>query len=190
MRIESFDVFPTLIMCFDLSDHPAKERVLTLMQNSKKGWHKLVEGGSSTYDTSIVSKFLSNTLITDFRATIEECVGDFCETAGIKKPKITNSWVNEMGPGSRVTRHRHELSAVSGAYYPTWNEANANLTFKNPLSIYKMAELHEGETMYNTSDIEIPGAAGKLILFPSFLEHYTNENQSSNRLVMSFNTAC
>lgn len=190
MQIQSFDLFPTLVMCFDLSNHPATERVLSLMKTSTKVNHVLVENGSSTYDSNTMSKFLSNPILTDFRTSIEECIKDYCTVTGIKTTKITNSWINEMGKGGKVIQHRHEMSAISGAYYPIWDNENANLIFKNPMQIYKMAELHQTETFYNANEIEIQGKQGQLILFPSYLEHYTKENQSTQRFVMSFNSVC
>lgn len=187
MNYNSYNLFPTLIQVFDLKDHPASKRVLDLMNNTETNWHALVQDGESSYNERTKNKFLSNPAISDFATTIQECVDTFTQEAGIERCIVTNSWINKMKKGSRVNLHRHEHSAVSGAYYPTWGFDNAPLIFRNPVAPYKMAELASDSTAYNDLEQEVPGGFGRLILFPSYLEHYTKENNSDERLVLSFN---
>lgn len=187
MNYNSYNLFPTLLMVFDLKDHPSSQRVLDLMNNSSTNWHALVQGGESSYNERTRNNFLSNPAINDFAVTLQECVDKFTEEAGISKCIIKNSWFNRMGKGSRVNLHRHEYSAVSGAYYPTWHFDSAPLLFRSPVAPYKMAEISSHPTVYNDLEQEVPGGTGRLVLFPSYLEHYTRENNSDNRLVLSFN---
>ena len=44
------------------------------------------------------------------------------------------------------------------------------------------------ETLYNAAIIKKTRKEGSLILFPSWLEHYTDENTTDNRVTVSFNT--
>lgn len=187
MEHNSYNLFPTLVQIHDLKDHPASHRVLELMRNTETNWHALVQDGESSYNERTTNRFLSNPAIADFATTLQECVDKFTQEAGIQKCVIKNSWFNRMKKGSRVNLHRHEYSAVSGAYYPTWDFDSAPLIFRNPTAPYKMAELATESTIYNDLEQEIPGAFGRLILFPSYLEHYTRTNESEDRLVLSFN---
>jgi len=189
MNYQAYDVFPTLITVFDLKDHPANKRVFDLMKNTQIKNHALVSNnGESSYAEETPNRFLSNPLIKDFNETIQQCVNIYTEQSGLTNCTIKNSWFNKMGKGGRIILHRHEFSTVSGAYYPVWNEKNCNLRFRNPIAPYKMAELSSPTmTPYNDMEQEVPGAEGRLILFPSWLEHYTLENESDERWVVSFN---
>ena len=52
-----------------------------------------------------------------------------------------------------------------------------------------MFEYSAEETKYNANLMEIPCEQGSLILFPSWLEHYTEDNTTENRVTVSFNTS-
>ena len=64
----------------------------------------------------------------------------------------------------------------------------AHLIFKSPLHPYKMYEYTAKETQLNANLMETPCEQGTLVLFPSWLEHYTEENETDNRVTISFNT--
>jgi len=185
---EVYNVFPTLIMTFDLSSHPANQRLIDLIEKTPSATHALVGNGTSTYKESTGNTFLKNPTIIDFTSTLQDCVNQFTEQAGLQRCKIINSWFNKMGKGGQTIIHRHEFSTISGAYYPIWDKDCCNLRFRSPVAQCKMAEMSSGQnTIYNTNEQEIQGEAGKLILFPSYLEHYTPKNNSDNRWVVSFN---
>ena len=54
--------------------------------------------------------------------------------------------------------------------------------------MYRMSEILIEEDLYNCYNQEVPCTQGQLILFPSWLEHYTNDNETDNRITVSFNT--
>jgi uncharacterized protein (TIGR02466 family) len=185
---EIHNLFPTLIMTFDLSGHPANSRLLDLITNTKTVNHALVGNGTSTYNEKTKNSFLSNPIINDFTSTIQDCINQYTAQSGIQNCSIKNSWFNIMNENGQTILHRHEFSTISGAYYPVWDDENCNLIFRSPIAQCKMAEMSNGsQTIYNMNENEIPGGPGKLILFPSYLEHYTKQNKSKNRIVVSFN---
>ena len=51
-----------------------------------------------------------------------------------------------------------------------------------------MHEFFVQNTEYNVKNVEVPCEQGALYLFPSWLEHYTNQNQTDKRITISFNT--
>jgi ectoine hydroxylase-related dioxygenase (phytanoyl-CoA dioxygenase family) len=51
-----------------------------------------------------------------------------------------------------------------------------------------MFEYTAQETFYNAAMMETPCEQGTLVLFPSWLEHYTDDNTTDNRVTISFNT--
>jgi len=77
---------------------------------------------------------------------------------------------------------------VSAAYYPKVDQGSAGLNFVSPLQPYRMHELFNKNTEYNTKTVEVPCEQGVLYLFPSWLEHFSNPNQTDERITISFNT--
>ena len=96
--------------------------------------------------------------------------------------------VNILQKGQSVNLHRHEVSVVSAAYYIKADKDSAGLNFKSPLDPYRMHEFFVKNTEYNIKNVEVACEQGSLYLFPSWLEHYTNPNQTDDRITISFNT--
>ena len=46
----------------------------------------------------------------------------------------------------------------------------------------------DATTDFNYGNSTFPAKTGRLLLFPSWLEHYTNPNQTDERITISFNT--
>jgi len=51
-----------------------------------------------------------------------------------------------------------------------------------------MHEFFVKNSEYNIKNVEVACEQGSLYLFPSWLEHYTNPNQTDDRITISFNT--
>ena len=51
-----------------------------------------------------------------------------------------------------------------------------------------MSEIHAKATEYTADEMEFDVRTGFLILFPSWLYHYTKPNPTEKRITMSFNT--
>ena len=78
---------------------------------------------------------------------------------------------------------------VSGAYYPYIESNKSSLLFENPVSVLKPTDVSsEKITEYNSRGKEVLVTSGSLILFPSWMFHYTKKNTSGKRIVISFDT--
>lgn len=180
------DIFPTLILEFDLSGHPCETSLKNIIQHTETHDHALLPaGGTSNFGGNI----LKNPMLSELKTTIDIAVGKYVEASGLMPVVLHNSWFNIMKRGSFTKPHRHEKSVVSGAYYIEAEPNSVGLTLVNPTKIYKMNELYDNITNYSTNDCTIDAYAGKLIIFPSWLEHYTDINESEKRVVVSFNYA-
>lgn len=85
-------------------------------------------------------------------------------------------------------QHNHRLSIISGAFYIYADKDAAPITFANPLMAHKMHEpAIGGSTDYDVEFLNVPAETGKLVLFPSWLEHYVGYNNSDMRVTLSFN---
>ena len=101
---------------------------------------------------------------------------------------ITDSWHNKMEKGKRVRLHRHEDSVVSGSFYVKTEKNTVPLIFRNPLHPYRMTEIYvDKKSKYSTGGMKFPATPGILYLFPSWLEHETDE-EKGDRCVISLNT--
>ena len=186
---EAYGIFPTLVMMFDLSQHDFMPQVLNIVENTKTHDHLIMHNSESTYDERHGNAWLDQAVLSKLKDTIMHCVNTYAKTYGLPELRITNSWMNRVGVGGAVKPHRHEMSAVSGAFYPIADEGSCGLIFKSPLLPLKMNEFCSDETLYNAYNQTMPCTQGSLLLFPSWLEHYTEENTTDNRITVSFNTS-
>lgn len=191
MKSQIYNLFPTCVMTFDFKDHPQTSKAIEIIDSTVLDQHDLLKDGTSSFDDyNKNSAILNNPELYELRNDIEKCVHQYSLITGLMKISVSNSWFNIMNNGGIVKRHRHEGSVVSGAYYIRAKEGSSNLYFKSPIEIYRMFDIFspDANTIYNVQDQEMECNEGTLILFPSWLEHGTNENQNNDRTVISFNT--
>jgi uncharacterized protein (TIGR02466 family) len=178
------NIFSTLILEFDISGHPCEKNLKDIIQRAHTNDHALMPaGGVSNFGGNI----LTNPILTSLKETIDIAVNKYVEASGLMPISLYNSWFNVMGKGNFTKHHRHEKSVLSGAYYIEAEPNSVGLTLVNPTKIYKMNELYDKITDYTTNDYTSSAHPGKLIIFPSWLEHYTDVNDSDRRVVVSFN---
>jgi uncharacterized protein (TIGR02466 family) len=104
------------------------------------------------------------------------------------KLSITECWGVISNKFQRHHRHSHPNSILSGIIYLTDSEAETEFYLDNPWtwanSVLMMAK--EGS---NKVLVKVKPVAGKVIVFPSNIEHGTAANLSNDkRITISFNT--
>lgn len=183
---EHFSFFPSLVSKFDISHSYAEEdEVVEYLLSDPKGLRvPLLQGDAKrTYDLKILDKFL------DLKHAIQKCVDVYTDEAGLVPLEVGLSWSAIYENDSYITRHNHVGSMVSGAYYPYIESNKSSLLFENPVSVLKPTdESSENITEYNSRGKEVHVSSGSLLLFPSWMFHYTNRNNSGKRVVISFDT--
>tara|TARA_B100000586_G_scaffold261938_1_gene229667 strand:- start:192 stop:842 length:651 start_codon:yes stop_codon:yes gene_type:complete len=180
--------FPTLVSTWNLKGHPCEEIVIDMIENWKDvGQHRLVKGGNSSYITGD-EQFLGDKRLVDLWKTMQSCCDTYTEEAGIDYALISTSWFNTLGQGGTVEAHRHERSVISGAYYPYAEEGSNPLMLESPLQALRMNDCIIKSTNFNRYDMDVPVHQGVLVIFPSWLKHYVEPNDSKKRYVISFNT--
>lgn len=113
---------------------------------------------------------------------------------GLKTPAevyISNMWIN-INPGGGFNRpHVHPESIFSGAYYVETNENDGCIVFKHP-AIHHQYHINgniDSYTNFTSSVYRVTPKKGKLVIFPSWLEHYVEPNTTdTDRISISFNT--
>ena len=119
---------------------------------------------------------------------IKERVDEYCMESGLAPVEIGKSWINSQSENGYVASHRHELSIVSGAFYPIVEPGSAPLVFDSPIKGPRMSEIHNVATHFTSDTMEFDPRDGMLILFPSWLYHYSLPNKTAKRITISFNT--
>ena len=188
MNYNIANMFPTPVLKFDFSTHKDNARLLELIESWETAPHQLVSGAQSSYMKSD-KHILDHQDLKDLKADFQKAVDVYCEKVGLgKNVKISMSWFNVLQKGQSVNLHRHEVSILSAAYYVKSDKDSAGLNFRSPIDPYRMHEFFVQNTEYNVKNVEVPCEQGALYLFPSWLEHYTNQNQTDKRITISFNT--
>lgn len=109
---------------------------------------------------------------------------------------ITNAWFNECSVGSSQFMHTHCNSVLSGTLYLRTDE-NTNIQFQSPLGMSEIANTlsdypnmnKENKYGYNFhfQHCTFNVGNGVCLFWPSYMKHGYQNNQTPNRLSLSFN---
>ena len=98
--------------------------------------------------------------------------------------KIKESWLNVSKKNNFQHFHVHHGYDLSGVYYYQTTGNDGDIQFKHPSLTNR---IHSVTAHLNTT-VKFTPEVGKLIIFPSFLEHAVFHNQSEDtRISISFN---
>jgi uncharacterized protein (TIGR02466 family) len=178
-------MFPTIINVYSLLDVANLEEISTNIEETElvNSYHGLFNGKGLRSNTS---QFLDSNLT--LKSAIQECVDLYSDQLGLHSCTLTYSWCNIYREGSTIKPHRHELSLVSGVFYSKIDDDSGELVFDNPCQPFKVNEISTRVTEYNRQSFRFKISPGDLILFPSWIMHYTENNFSNQRYVVSFDT--
>jgi uncharacterized protein (TIGR02466 family) len=106
-----------------------------------------------------------------------------------KVASFVNSWVTIYPPGTYVPEHIHSNSLLSGVFYAKVPKDCGNLIFKDPSSVAKTMCIGDINHFPTVSTLHTHVVKeGQMIIFPSWLPHLTEVNQSEDdRIMVSFN---
>jgi len=107
-------------------------------------------------------------------------------------PIIDNMWININPPGGMSKLHKHVDNILSGTFYVKCPKDCGQLVFPNPIANAQYHFHHKHLKNYNENNstfyYQTP-QPGKMIVFPSYAEHYVEPNLSNeDRISISFNT--
>ena len=106
------------------------------------------------------------------------------------EPFLGNMWANLNYPGGSNAMHIHPNSLWSGAYYVAAESTSGNIYFEDPraVSLMTMPRRTTEQPVNERRIIDSLPQAGRLIMFPSWVNHGVRENLSDkNRISVSFN---
>jgi uncharacterized protein (TIGR02466 family) len=104
---------------------------------------------------------------------------------------ITQSWLNVTKPGEYHHIHSHMNSIISGVFYIS-TEEDDRINFIDPNAKLKVLINFEPKEFnpFNSGSWSFPSVTNQLMLFPSWLDHKVdvNETATTDRISLSFNT--
>lgn len=178
-----FWLFPTIISKFNLnSEIKDFNKIVSVIQGEQPSSNLLIKNGTRSMRSNFLKK------IPELKVTIQNCVDIYSNYLGLERCDISYSWCNVYSKNGEIKRHRHELSMISGVFYVKADLQSGDLVFDNPLNMFRVNEISVYKTDYNTHDYKFNVSTGDLILFPSWIMHYTENNFSDERYVISFDT--
>jgi uncharacterized protein (TIGR02466 family) len=117
---------------------------------------------------------------------------DYAHNAHVE---LVSAWSNVHKPGQTTGEHSHcggsDKVDLASAYYFKKPDASGDIEFRDPLElIHSLAPTHEytdifGEAKHHTN---VPAEQFDLVIFPAWLKHRTQVNQSTgDRVAISMN---
>jgi len=107
------------------------------------------------------------------------------------EPYLGNMWANINPPGGYNRPHTHPNSLWSGVYYikAPINSGHLKIEDPKPCSLISRPRRKQGELPTHLwNEVHFQPVAGRLIMFPSWLNHCVDPNQSNDiRISVSFN---
>ena len=149
---------------------------------SGNGQETKVESDANTF--SILSKYsFSKEILEQYANTfIADNFGYDCDFA------ITTSWMTTLTVGESVHYHNHKNSIWSGVFYfDEYTNKSCALQFRNPILQTVPFQVGPFKSNDMCSDIGIKPEHNLLVLFPSWIYHYSAVNKEKDRKSLAFN---
>lgn len=138
---------------------------------------------SFSYDTP--NDFLKDTPL--LKSYIGKHIEQYMKDIGCRYQHflLKESWMNLSVQYSYQNYHNH-ISDISGVFYVKTSGRDGNLKFKSDSTGLKNSRLLSG--ISGRGDVEHEPQPGKIVLFPSFLEHAVLQNMTPvDRVSIAFN---
>jgi len=181
--------FPTIIYAKDVQlDNRLFEKEIVEWSKKDKGIRRTnMIGWHSTTDMHKIPVF--KTLVDElFKMQMEI----YKEELLSREPIIGNMWANINPPGGYNRPHIHPNSHFSGVYYIKAPQNSGDIVFNDPRSGAHMIMPERIKDIKPPShlwrEVRINPLEGRLIMFPSWLWHCVDPNESNDiRISVSFN---
>jgi len=150
-----------------------------LQKTNYKGWHST---------TDMASKSEYNLLVNELMTM---CKDVFKEEWLNREPVLGNMWANINPKNGMNQPHIHPNSLFSGVYYVKSNPQAGRLKIYDPrpgAQIVMPVRLEGQPPKHLWRDVNINPISGRIIMFPAWLWHSVEPNQSNDlRISVSFN---
>ena len=168
-------IFPTTIMVFD---DVLEEEYIKSMGNDILSF----KGYDAKWQSTYRPEALFNKALELSKKYIDELKYEY------EDHYITDMWSNILRTGETHRPHTHSNNIVSGVFYLHCNDESPALTFIDPRPQTTVLQPQQKEyTRENSTTWQVPAKINRMVLFPSWLQHYVPKNNSHDRISISFN---
>jgi uncharacterized protein (TIGR02466 family) len=177
------NIFPTCIVGYDNPNFQTMNR--QLIEELEK--LELTPGPHQPFQT-IDNHLENNPAFSQFNKWVSLCLEDYRRTFRYHcdKFKIILSWANKSDQNGAHRMHVHPNSFISGIYYISENPSPT--FFEDPRYQIRSGWWVATEHEVNNNVWPCPSETGNLVLFPSWLPHYTDAQPFEGwRWTISFN---
>ncbi|MEK9696028.1 MAG: TIGR02466 family protein [Candidatus Poseidoniales archaeon] len=182
--------FPTIFAWEILDvDTDSLEKYAFKLKEESEGRVRSNAGGWQSYDLDHNAPELS-----EIRPLIASTLDEYWSRhnyPGILR--LDNMWINISGTRNSNNKHVHPNSIMSGVFYIKVPKTGypGNINFTHPY--YQVLDLAWGDIGCHDAqtwrEVGYTPEVGKIVLFPSWAEHYVERNDSNEwRISLSFNT--
>lgn len=178
------NLFPTPVSFFDLNRPFTSEEISFV-----KGLELKENTGNKS---SINTKILNTPELSQLNSFVNQCIQEYLHAvyspANDIELYVTQSWANVTKTGQYHHKHKHPNSFISGVIYLHAEKNVDRITFfKDNQSQFRLKT--DNWNFYNSESWYFPVETGKLVIFPSTLEHMVTTTMSQeDRISIAFNT--
>ena len=173
-------VFKTPIWSFyiDADFNSAKENCLAFEKTTTSSLHSNV-GGFQSEDIEIQN------ISVEIHNGLTNIVDELSNEIGVNL-SIGKKWININRKNNYNISHHHGNSGFSGVIYITTSPNCGNIVFQNPAQT-GFSTIPPNVLGYEDRII-IPAETGRMVIFPSYLSHYVEMNNTDEpRISVAFN---
>ncbi len=190
ISVNSMDMFVTRVWTFDLSE----------LEHEFSGWKQSIheqrasspapQGRSNRLGWNSEKNIFNNPNFTPLKQASEKCFLHCFREMGVEvdeKAFDISAWVNMTYPGGYNVQHGHPRAYLSGCFYLETPENSGRISFADPRPGAVYAPLEMAGPMSSRA-LKAQPRSGQLIIFPSWLEHSVELNESrENRVSIAMN---
>lgn len=175
---------------FETINKELKKFILKEKEKNPVGTKKSNVNGWHSQDFDLKNENLKN-FITEISKNIGSAIKDMGWDLETQVVKISNMWSIINNKNSFNEKHHHGNSALSAAYYVQAKKNAGNIVFFDPRQANVFCHpISKERNNINAQAQSVTPKPGNLVLFPSYLEHKVDQNQSDDdRIVISFNVS-
>jgi uncharacterized protein (TIGR02466 family) len=183
-------LFPTFVWKCRLrpeTHRPINAAILNLLDEMRRGLPPLARGEAWQSGHGLQEQDELRGLVSCIDAAVDTALAFL--RVGHPQVLITGCWANVHAPGAAHRMHAHPNNFLSGVYYVQVQDGADTINFHDPRAQTAIIRPTVTElTAYNTDQVVISVSPGTLIVFPAWLPHSVDANQSElMRVSISFN---
>ena len=170
---------------FNLEDEMKElnEELITLSFELEKNKRTaVIKSNTGGYQSDFLKN--SHSIIKETKEIIAKVITQFAETIYVKKPftiSFDDPWLNVNRKNHFNKTHTHPGSDLSITYYCDVPTNSGRIVFENPVLHQRTTMIwYEKHDMWNSELIQLAPRKYDLIIFPSYLPHFVEQNKSNN----------